>query len=65
MPAVEELYWDCAVCGGPQPLDVPPCADGHDDCPDRLCASCGWAFVVDPASPGRSAPDRITAPYAA
>ena len=40
---------DCPGCGGPRAVEVPPCADGHGvDCPDRACAECGTAVIVDP-----------------
>lgn len=36
----------CAECREEQPFEVPPCEDGHDDCPDLACAVCGHAVVV-------------------
>jgi hypothetical protein len=27
---------------------VPPCEDGHDDCPELVCTGCGGAVVLVP-----------------
>jgi hypothetical protein len=49
MPAPDEICWDCPICGSTQRLDQPGCEDGHGaECPDRSCAGCSSAFVVDP-----------------
>jgi hypothetical protein len=46
---VDDGYLDCPVCGGPSPVDVPECPDGHGaDCPDVACARCGTALFFDP-----------------
>jgi hypothetical protein len=43
------LYLDCPTCGQRCEAEIPPCADGHrGGCPDRACAVCGTALVVDP-----------------
>ncbi|MEV0940579.1 hypothetical protein [Micromonospora wenchangensis] len=40
-----ELY--CDTCGGVQPFETPPCADGHGvDCPELLCTGCGAAVLI-------------------
>lgn len=37
----------CPSCESPQPVEVPPCADGHGEtCPDRACTACGCALVI-------------------
>lgn len=51
MYARDELVLECWFCAGPQPIEVPSCADGHDDCPDRACAGCGAALFLDPILP--------------
>ncbi|HEY0529987.1 MAG TPA: hypothetical protein VGD29_00135 [Actinoplanes sp.] len=38
----------CAICDGDMLFEVPPCADGHDDCPELVCTRCGMAEVVAP-----------------
>ncbi len=38
----------CVVCDGDMLFEVPPCADGHDDCPELVCTRCGAAEVVAP-----------------
>jgi hypothetical protein len=45
----------CPTCGQDSPVDAPPCFDGHDECPDRACAVCGAALVVDPILPRHGA----------
>jgi hypothetical protein len=38
---------DCPECAGPQPFEVPPCADGHgEECPERVCTRCSSALVL-------------------
>ncbi|MCX4470916.1 hypothetical protein C5N14_16255 [Micromonospora sp. MW-13] len=40
-----ELY--CDTCGGVQPFEAPPCADGHGaDCPELACTGCGAAVLI-------------------
>jgi hypothetical protein len=29
-------------------FEVPPCEDGHDDCPELICTGCGTAVVTVP-----------------
>ena len=29
-------------------FEIPPCEDGHDDCPELVCTRCGAAEVVAP-----------------
>ena len=38
----------CVICGGDMLFEVPPCEDGHDDCPELVCTRCGAAEVVAP-----------------
>jgi len=38
----------CVICDGDMMFEVPPCADGHDDCPELVCTRCGAAEVVAP-----------------
>ncbi|MEV6847680.1 hypothetical protein [Actinoplanes sp. NPDC051411] len=38
----------CAICDGDMLFEVPPCADGHDECPELVCTRCGMAEVVAP-----------------
>ncbi|MGQ7297275.1 hypothetical protein [Quadrisphaera sp. KR29] len=52
MPVLEEM--DCPWCAGPQPFEVPPCADGHGpQCPERVCTRCSGALVL--SSPAAAA----------
>jgi hypothetical protein len=40
---------DCPVCGKIATVVHTDCTEGHgDDCPDRLCISCGTALFIDP-----------------
>ncbi|GAA0567676.1 hypothetical protein GCM10010172_59760 [Paractinoplanes ferrugineus] len=38
----------CAICDGDMLFEVPPCPDGHDECPELVCTRCGAAEVVAP-----------------
>ncbi len=38
----------CIICDGDMMFEVPPCGDGHDDCPELVCTRCGAAEVVAP-----------------
>jgi hypothetical protein len=38
----------CVICDGDMLFEVPPCDDGHDDCPELVCTRCGAAEVVAP-----------------
>ncbi|WP_433829153.1 hypothetical protein ACQP2E_07325 [Actinoplanes sp. CA-015351] len=38
----------CVICDGDMLFEVPPCEDGHDDCPELICTRCGAAEVVAP-----------------
>ncbi|WP_229073824.1 hypothetical protein [Actinoplanes sp. DH11] len=38
----------CVICDGDMLFEVPPCEDGHDDCPELVCTRCGAAEVVAP-----------------
>ena len=40
----------CATCEGEMVFEVPPCADGHDDCPELVCTGCGAAEVLVPTT---------------
>ncbi|MHA3702725.1 hypothetical protein ACXR2U_11130 [Jatrophihabitans sp. YIM 134969] len=48
--------FDCPVCAAPRDLVVPFCDDDDDRCepadlPDRMCAVCGLALSLGPATP--------------
>jgi hypothetical protein len=45
---VSERELRCAICNGDMLFEVPPCADGHDECPELVCTRCGMAEVVAP-----------------
>jgi len=61
----------CANCNGEMLYEVPPCADGHDECPELVCTGCGSAEVLVPVTVrfwrarGRIAPLQRRAPAAA
>ena len=38
----------CVICDGDMMFEVPPCPDGHDECPELVCTRCGAAEVVAP-----------------
>jgi hypothetical protein len=38
----------CAKCGSEMLYEVPPCGDGHEDCPELVCTGCGAAVVTVP-----------------
>ncbi|MEV6346050.1 hypothetical protein [Actinoplanes sp. NPDC051851] len=38
----------CVVCDGDMLFEVPPCEDGHDECPELVCTRCGAAEVIAP-----------------
>jgi hypothetical protein len=45
---VSERELRCVICDGDMMFEVPPCVDGHDDCPELVCTRCGAAEVVAP-----------------
>jgi hypothetical protein len=45
---VEEHELRCVICNGDMLFEVPPCVDGHDDCPELVCTRCGAAEVLAP-----------------
>ncbi|MBW6436800.1 hypothetical protein KZ829_23945 [Actinoplanes hulinensis] len=45
---MQERELRCAICDGDMLFEVPPCEDGHDDCPELVCTRCGAAEVVAP-----------------
>jgi len=47
---VDERELRCAICDKDMLFEVPPCADGHDDCPELLCTRCGAADLLFPLS---------------
>jgi hypothetical protein len=47
---VDERELRCAICDKDMLFEVPPCADGHDDCPELLCTRCGAAELLFPQS---------------
>ena len=40
----------CVICDRDMMFEVPPCAEGHDECPELLCTRCGAAEVLFPLS---------------
>ena len=52
----------CPVCGTVQPVEMPPCPDGHGpDCMDRICTNCATALYVGSAPEGVGAlSDEVT-----
>ncbi len=62
---MDPQYAFCPTCDQDVPLEAPPCPDGHDDCPDRACVSCGAAMVVDPPlTASRRRSDGVLSPAA-
>jgi hypothetical protein len=47
---VRERELRCPACEGEMVFEVPPCADGHDDCPELVCSGCGAAEVLAPVT---------------
>jgi hypothetical protein len=47
-PPVSERELRCVICDGDMMFEVPPCTEGHDDCPELVCTRCGAAEVVAP-----------------
>jgi hypothetical protein len=45
---VSERELRCVICDGDMMFEVPPCFEGHDDCPELVCTRCGAAEVVAP-----------------
>ena len=45
---MQERELRCVICDGDMLFEVPPCEDGHDDCPELVCTRCGAAEVVAP-----------------
>ncbi|MBG0568143.1 hypothetical protein [Actinoplanes aureus] len=45
---MQERELRCVICDGDMLFEVPPCADGHDECPELVCTRCGAAEVVAP-----------------
>jgi hypothetical protein len=45
---VKEHELRCVICNGDMLFEVPPCTDGHDDCPELVCTRCGAAEVLAP-----------------
>jgi hypothetical protein len=40
----------CAICNSEMLYEVPPCPDGHEDCPELVCTGCGAAEVLVPVT---------------
>ncbi len=38
----------CVVCDAEMVFEVPPCGDGHDDCPELVCTRCDAAEILAP-----------------
>jgi hypothetical protein len=49
-PPVPERELRCIICDAEMPFEVPPCTDGHDECPELLCSRCGAAELLMPIS---------------
>ncbi|HEX8348075.1 MAG TPA: hypothetical protein VF657_25595 [Actinoplanes sp.] len=47
---MREREMHCATCDGEMVFEVPPCEDGHDDCPELICTGCGMAVVTVPVT---------------
>jgi ferredoxin-like protein FixX len=47
-PPVPERELRCVLCDGDMLFEVPPCPDGHDECPELVCTRCGAAEVLVP-----------------
>jgi hypothetical protein len=47
---VPERELRCAICDGDMLFEVPPCPDGHDECPELVCTRCGAAEVLVPVT---------------
>ena len=47
---MKEQELRCVICNGDMLFEVPPCVDGHDDCPELVCTRCGAAEMLFPVS---------------
>jgi hypothetical protein len=47
---VPEREMHCPTCDALVLFEVPPCEDGHDDCPELVCTGCGTAEVLVPVT---------------
>ena len=47
---MRERELSCSACGGEMVFEVPPCRDGHDECPELVCTGCGAAEVLAPVT---------------
>jgi hypothetical protein len=47
-PPVPERELRCVICDGEMLFEVPPCPDGHDECPELVCTRCGAAELLFP-----------------
>jgi hypothetical protein len=45
---VSERELRCVICDGDMLFEVPPCDEGHEECPELVCTRCGMAEVVAP-----------------
>ncbi len=45
---MREREMHCARCQAQMRFEIPPCEDGHDDCPELVCSGCGLAVVTVP-----------------
>jgi hypothetical protein len=52
-----EVTLFCDGCGDERAFEQPPCADGHDVCPEWVCVACGAAVLLDPAGTGEQRED--------
>jgi hypothetical protein len=49
-PPVPDRELRCILCDGDMLFEVPPCPDGHDECPELVCTRCGAAEVLMPVT---------------
>jgi hypothetical protein len=47
---VPERELRCIICDGDMLFEVPPCGDGHDECPELVCTRCGAAELLVPVT---------------
>jgi hypothetical protein len=47
---VPERELRCAICDGDMRFEVPPCPEGHDECPELVCTRCGAAEALIPVT---------------
>lgn len=57
---MDSRQWPCPSCGDDRDFVQPPCVDGHTEdggeCPEWICADCGYAVVTGEAAVTAVAP---------